>query len=93
MATIWKSRGAAGSDSALAGTDMPLAVIDERMGEYRLRYLGEQPRPAGPASSRLLEIVIEVSGFDETTWRFPRRGFYQVLGFNMEQARSLCAPP
>lgn len=91
MATIWKSRGSTGSES-VAGTDMPLPVIDERVCGYRLRYLGEQPRPVGPPGSRLLEIVIEVSGFDETTWRFPRRGFYQVIGFNMEQARSLFAP-
>ncbi len=71
---------------------MPLAVIDERVGDYRLRYLGEQPRPLGVTGSRVVEIVIEVSGFDETTWRFPHRGFYQVIGFSTEQARSLLAP-
>lgn len=77
----------------MAGTDMPLAVIDERVCDYRLRYLGEQPRPIGRPASRLPEILIEVSGFDETSWRFPRRGFYQVIGFKPEQARSLLEPP
>lgn len=93
MATIWKSHGSAGSESVVDGTDMPLAVIDERVGDYRLRYLGEQPRPVALPGSWHIEIVIEVSGFDETTWRFPRRGFYQVIGFNMNQALCLFEAP
>ena len=93
MATIWKSRGTGGPESTDAGTQMPLWLIDERLKGRQLAYLGEDLKPIDPASPYFLYIVIEVTSADEPTDRFPKVGFYRIVGLHLEQASFLFQAP
>jgi hypothetical protein len=95
MSVIWKSRGTVGPGSTDAGTyHLPLRLIDERLARYKVHFQGEEPKPIAPATTYFNHVVVEVTGLDEPTARFDRRGFYRVLGLHVEDAGFLFeAPP
>jgi hypothetical protein len=93
MAVIWKSRGTIGSEATDAGTFFPLALIDDRLLGYKLLFRGENPRPFAPATTYFKYVIVEVTGLDEPTATFDRRGFYLVLGLDVEDADFLFEPP
>jgi len=95
MAIVWKSHGTLGPDSLGAGKAMPLDVIDKRLKDFRIFYHGERPKTMLPQSRRYYtHIIIEVIEEDlqPRPERFPRPGFYQVVGLRVPDAGFLFAP-
>lgn len=74
---------------------MPLNVIDKRLKDYRIFCHGESPRTMLPQSrEHYTHIMIEVTDDDLQTRleRFPRAGFYQVVGLSPRDAGFLFEP-
>ena len=75
---------------------MPLEVIDERLRDFRVFYHGERPKTMLPQSREYYaHIMIEVTDADlkPHLQRFPRSGFYQVVGLRAPDAGFLFVPP
>lgn len=71
---------------------MPLAVIDDRLKNFRVFCHGKQPRTMLPQSREYYtHIVIEVTADDPQPRpdRFQRAGFYQVVGLSPRDASFL----
>jgi hypothetical protein len=95
MAIIRKSRGTVGSDSVDAGTPMALEIIDQRLKDFRVFCHGERPKTMLPQSREYYNhILIEVTDDDlkPQLERFPRAGFYQVVGLRVRDAGFLFEP-
>jgi hypothetical protein len=96
MAIIWKSRGTVGPGSMGAGMSMPLDVIDKRLKDFRIFCHGETPKTMLPQSREsYVHVMIEVTDDDPQPRpeRFPRPGFYQVVGLRVQDAVFLFASP
>jgi hypothetical protein len=94
MATIYKTTGGSGAGCTDYGTRMPLADIELRLGAHTCRYSGTTPPQIAPMTLYPHHIVIEVTGSDSKTRKFPKPGYYHVLdlhgnnvGFLFELAR------
>jgi hypothetical protein len=95
MAIIRKPRGTVGVGSMDAGTPMALDVIDQRLKDFRVFCHGERPRTMLPQSRQeYIHILVEVSEDDLKPYleRFPRAGFYQVVGLRVRDAGFLFEP-
>lgn len=95
MAIVWKSRGTVGPGSLGAGKTMPLEVIEKRLTGFRVFCHGEQPKTMLPQSREYYtHIMIEVTEADLQSCleRFPRPGFYQVVGLRVPDAGFLFEP-
>jgi hypothetical protein len=95
MARIFRSHGTVGPGSLDAGTWMALADVDQRLKDFRVFWHGEQPKTMLPQSREyFMHIVIEVTDDDLQLRleRFPRQGFYQVVGLRVPDAGFLFAP-
>ena len=77
-----------------AGKSMRLDVIDKRLKDFRVFYHGERPKTMLPQSREYYtHIVIEVADDDlQHLERFPRPGFYQVVGLRVPNAGFLFDP-
>jgi hypothetical protein len=78
-----------------AGKSMPLDVIDKRLTGYRVFWHGEQSKTMLPQSRQYyMHIMIEVTEDDLQPHleRFPRSGFYQVVGLRVPDAGFLFEP-
>jgi hypothetical protein len=96
VATIFKSRGTIGPGSTDAGTAMPLDVINKLLKDFRIFCHGERPKTMLPQSREYYtHIMIEVTDDDLKPHleRFPRPGFYQVVGLRVHDAGFLFAAP
>lgn len=94
VATIFKSRGTVGPGSTDAGTVIPLGVVDKRLARFKVFYQGAAPRAMWPQSGYYEHIVVVVTELDDSRpERFPRRGFYQVVGLRVRDAGFLFQPP
>jgi hypothetical protein len=96
VAIVWKSRGTVGPGSLGAGKSVPLDVIDKRLKGFRIFCHGERPKTMLPQSRECyMHIVIEVTDDDMQPQfeRFPRPGFYQVVGLRVPDAGFLFEPP
>ena len=96
MAVIWRSRGTVGPGSLGAGMSMPLDVIDKRLKAFRIFCHGERPKTMLPQSrEEYVHVMIEVTDDDPhpRPERFPRPGFYQVVGLRVQDAGFLFEPP
>jgi hypothetical protein len=96
MAIVWKFRGTVGPGSLGAGKSVPLDVIDKRLKGFRIFCHGERPKTMLPQSrAYYMHIVIEVTDDDVQPEfeRFPRPGFYQVVGLRVPDAGFLFEPP
>jgi hypothetical protein len=94
VAIIWRSRGTVGPGSLGAGKSMPLNVIDKRLKDFRIFCHGERPKTMLPQSREYYtHIMIEVIDDDRQPRpeRFPRPGFYQVVGLRVNDASFLFA--
>jgi hypothetical protein len=84
VAIVWRSRGTIGPDSLDAGTSLPLVIIDKRLKNFRIFCHGESPKTMLPQSrgGYYTHVMIEVLDDDLQPHleRFPRPGFYQVVG-------------
>ena len=95
MAIIWKSRGTVGPGSLGAGKSTPLDVIDKRLKNFRVFCHGERPKTMLPQSrEHYSHVMIEVTDEDlePRPARFPRSGFYQVVGLRALDAGFLFEP-
>ena len=96
MAIVWRSRGTIGPDSLDAGTSLPLDVIDKRLQNFRIFSHGERPKTMLPQSrgGYYTHVMIEVLDEDPQPRpdRFPRPGFYQVVGLRACDAGFLFEP-
>jgi hypothetical protein len=95
VAIVWKSRGTVGPGSLGAGKSMPLDVIEKRLTAFRVFCHGEQPKTMLPQSREYYtHIMIEVTDDDmkPRLERFPRPGFYQVVGLRVGDAGFLFEP-
>ena len=95
MAIIWKSHGTAGPGSLGAGKSMPLEVIDKRLKDFRIFCHGERTKTMLPQTREYYtHIMIEVTADDSEPRpeRFPRPGFYQVVGLRARDADFLFEP-
>jgi hypothetical protein len=95
VAIVWKSRGTVGPASLGAGKSMPLVVIDKRLKDFRVFYHGETPKTMLPQSREYYtHIMVEVTDDDLKPYldRFPRSGFYQVVGLRVRDAAFLFEP-
>lgn len=95
MAIVWKSRGT-DPGSLYAGTPMSLDVIDKRLKDFRIFWHGERPKTMLRQSrENYVHVMIEVLHEDPQPHpeRFPRPGFYQVVGLRVSEAGFLFAPP
>jgi hypothetical protein len=88
MAVVWKSRGDVGPTSTATGTELPLAVVEDRLFEYAYRvfFRGAEPRLIAPAATDFTYVVIEVTLLDQLSSTFDRRGYYLVLGLLPDEA-------
>jgi hypothetical protein len=96
MAIIWESRGTVGPGSMGAGMSMPLDIIDKRLKDFRIFCHGGRPKTMLPQSREsCVHVMIEViDNYPEPRpERFPRPGFYQVVGLRVQDAGFLFAPP
>jgi hypothetical protein len=78
-----------------AGTPMLLDIIDKRLKDFRIFCHGETPKTMLPQSRQYYtHIVIEVTDDDLKPHleRFPRAGFYQVVGLRVPDATFLFEP-
>ena len=92
---IFRSRGTVGPGSLDAGTSMPLEVIDQRLKDFRVFCHRERPKTMLPQSREYYtHIMIEVINDDPEPRpdRFPRPGFYQVVGLRPRDAGFLFEP-
>ncbi len=83
VAMIRRSRGTVGPSSLDAGTPMPLDIIDKRLKDFRIFRHGDRPKTMLPQSrEHYVHVMIEVIDDDPQPRpeRFPRSGFYQVVG-------------
>jgi hypothetical protein len=83
MALIWKSHGTVGPGSLGGCHSMPLDVIDKHLKDFRVFNHGERPKTVLPQRrEHYTHIMIEVTDDDPEPRpdRFPRPGFYQVVG-------------
>ena len=95
MAIVWKSRGTVGPSSLGGGKSMPLDVIEKRLTGFRIFCHGPQPRTMLPKSGQyFMHILIEVTDDDLKPHleRFPRPGFYQVVGLPVPNSGFLFEP-
>ena len=95
MAIIWKSYGTIGPGSLGAGKSMPLSVVDKRLKDFRIFCHGERPKTMLPQSrEHYTHIMVEVTDDDPEPRpeRFPRPGFYQVVGLRPRDAGFLFEP-
>ena len=96
MAIVWRSRGTVGPDSLGAAMSLPLDVIDKRLKDFRIFGHGERLKTMLPQSREYyVHVMIEVTDDDPHPRpdRFPRPGFYQVVGLRACDAGFLFAPP
>ena len=92
---IRKSRGTVGSGSMDAGTPMALDVIEKRLRDFRVSYHGDRPKTMLPQDrAHYTHVMIEVTDDDLKPHleRFPRPGFYQVVGLRVPDAGFLFEP-
>jgi hypothetical protein len=78
-----------------AGKRMPLDVIDKRLKDFRIFCHGERPKTMLPQSrEHYTHIIVAVTDDDPEPRpaRFPRPGFYQVVGLRPANAGFLLAP-
>jgi hypothetical protein len=92
MATVWKTTGDIGPGSQTDGTDFPLKLIDERLSQYKVYYLGPEPKRILPISPYFIHVVVQVNGLDNPTDRFGCEGFYRVFDLIVEDAGFLFKP-
>ena len=95
MAMVWKSHGTVGPSSLGAGKSMPLDVIDKRLNDFRVFHHGDRPKTMLPQSREyythiMIEVTVEDS--EPRPERFPRPGFYQVVGLRPRDAGFLFGP-
>ena len=96
MAIVWRSRGTVGPGSLGAAMSLPLDVIDKRLKDFRIFCHGERPKTMLPQSREYyVHVMIEVTDDDPHPRpdRFPRPGFYQVVGLRACDAGFLFEPP
>jgi hypothetical protein len=97
MATIWSSNGHPGLRSLRNPIEqLSLSLIEERLASRRIYHRGEDEPGAIPTAGsedEYTHVVIEVSGIDTLTPRFPKRGFYPVADLHISDAAFLIAPP
>ena len=86
MATIYKSTGHTHGDATDPGTAMSLALIEERLKDFRVVFRGTDPPHVSPVTSYWTHILIEVSTLDPPTPRFKQPGFYEVVGLHPDDA-------
>ena len=92
MALVFRSRGTVGPGSTDAGQWMPLDIIDRRLKDFRIFCHGERPKTMLPQSREYFtHIVIDVTEDDSEPRpeRFPRPGFYRVVGLRPRNAEFL----
>ena len=65
---------------------MPLALIEERLKDFKVVFRGTDPPHASPVTAYWTHILIEVSTLDPPTPHFKRPGFYEVVGLDAEDA-------
>ena len=68
---------------------MSLEVIDTRLKKFRIFWHGERPKTMLPQGrEEYIHILIEVTEDDlkPQLERFPRAGFYQVVGLRVRDA-------
>jgi hypothetical protein len=88
MAVVWKSRGDVGPTSTATGTEIPLALAEERLFQYMYRvfFRGAERRLIAPMATNFKYVVIEVTLLDQLSSTFDRRGYYLVLGLVPDEA-------
>ena len=95
MAIIWKSYGTLGPGSLGAGKSTPLTVVDKHLKDFWIFCHGERPETMLPQSrEHYTHIMVEVTDDDPERQpeRFPRPGFYQVVGLRPRDASFLFEP-
>jgi hypothetical protein len=96
VAIVWRSHGTVGPGSLGAGKSLPLDVIERRLKDFRIFCHGECPKTMLPQSREyFVHVMIEVTDDDPQPRpdRFPRPGFYQVVGLRACDAGFLFESP
>jgi hypothetical protein len=96
VAILWRSRGTIGPGSLGAAMSLPLDVIARRLEAFRIFCHGERPKTMLPQSrEHYVHVMVEVTDDDPQPRpvRFPRPGFYQVVGLRACDAGPLFEPP
>ncbi|HEX4050628.1 MAG TPA: hypothetical protein VHY19_07115 [Steroidobacteraceae bacterium] len=93
MAILWRTRGTFGPDDSIDyGTSMELPVIEQRLINHKVAFLGPKPREADPTGQWLMHPVVQVLLEDELTAKFPMPGYYYVPELNSRDAGFLFEP-
>jgi hypothetical protein len=73
---------------------MPLSIIEKRLKGFRVFFHGERPKTMLPqVRDGYMHVMISVEPEDQPRpERFPRSGFYQVVGLRPRDAGFLFEP-
>jgi hypothetical protein len=71
---------------------LPLKLIDERLSEYKVYFLGAEPMRIQPVTQYFTHVVVQVNGLDNPTDRFGCEGFYRVMDLTVKDAGFLFKP-
>jgi hypothetical protein len=93
MAKLHMTTGGPEADATLEGPEMPLKVIEARLGTGKVKFLSTlRPQSIRPVMRNHDHVVIEVTETDPKTGEFDKTGFYQVLNITRSCANVLFAP-
>jgi hypothetical protein len=92
MAAIYRTTGARGEGATDPGIEMPLETVERRLKSYPCAFRGESPPQILPVTQYWTHLVIAISNLDDKTPKFPRNGYYSVIGLQVRDAGFLFQP-